>query len=76
MSSLAGQTRFFRDKSLLKHYVGRDRDKRYNIMSVPAKLGRLALCQWHKLDVAAVTADLTLKAGWQAPFTQPSMLTS
>ena len=51
---LAGQTWFFpwparlpcssicRDKSLLKHYVGRDRDKSYNIVSVPAKSGQLA----------------------------------
>ena len=29
------------DKSLLKHYVGQDRDKSYNIVSVPAKSGRL-----------------------------------
>ena len=31
-----------RDKSLLKHYVRRDWDKRYSIVSVPAKSGRLA----------------------------------
>ena len=42
VSKLAPCSSICWDKSLLKHYVGWDRDKSYNIMSIPAISGQLA----------------------------------